>query len=133
MNIQLPSAFLASLLVFFGAGCAKTQPVVTPDTSSPISIQNIETDGLKSATLKDFIRERKTFPSFSDIEGRARPIELEGMVELTRATTDDGATIIVLGPSDKSGTTFFLKELSAGKSPITYGPITGSLAELLRR
>lgn len=125
-------AKLTTILLLFGAGCAKTTPVVTPDTASPISINNIETDGLKSATLKDYIRERKTFQSFSDIEGRARPIELEGMVELARATSDDGSTIIVLGPSDKSGTIFFLKEISDGKPPITYGPITGALAELLK-
>ena len=131
MNTSLPSAILTSLLVFFGAGCAKTQPIISPDTASPISIQNIETDGLKNATLKDFIRERKTFQSFSDVEGRARPVEIEGMVELSRVTADDGAVIIILGTSDKSGTTFFLKELSDGYPPITYGPITGQLRDIL--
>ena len=70
---SIPIGFSILLL---GAGCASNPPISNPTAiNNPPTIQ----DTLAPASIADFIRERKTFSTFSEVEGRARPAELEGM------------------------------------------------------
>lgn len=128
-----------TLFVFLGAGCdqstaLKSQPS-SPNSQFPSPASS------QQATLADFIRERRTFPTFSEIEGRAKPPELEGMEGRNfvyvnncpdrKPSSECQYRITLFADNAKNATLFFLQESQAGKPTVFYGPITGPVSELV--
>jgi hypothetical protein len=136
--------FPLTFLLCIGAGCGRSGQIPATIDAPPLESPVLNTSPSQReqvASIADFIRERRTFPAFSEVEGKARPVELEGMDgrnflyvnncpnRQPKAECQYRITLFA-GEGVENGS-FFLQETQAGKPTLFYGPMQGPVRTLV--
>lgn len=134
MRLLLAAPFI--ILSLIGGGCSN----VSNEPAAMVPVASFPDQAAQPATIADYIRERHTFNSFSDVEGRGKPAELEGMdgrnflyvnnCPNKKPAPECQYRITLFADEGRDTTVFFLQETQPAHPTLYWGPITGPVAEL---